>query len=292
MKNLDQEEILHIVKAALKEDIGSCDITTKLTVPSMKKTQATIVAKEEGVVCGLDVARLVFKKVDKNLRFRIQKQDGDKIKANTAFVHLEGAAGSILSAERVALNFLSHLSGIATLTAKYVERVRGYDVKIMDTRKTTPGLRTLEKYAVRCGGGSNHRMGLWDQVLIKDNHLSAFSYQLSAISLKDIIRKIKKKRPKGMKIEIEVKNLREFKETLLTKVDIIMLDNFDIKDIKKAVQIRNQIPDTRCRAVKLEASGGVSLDNVREIAATGVERISVGELTHSVKALDIALNCE
>lgn len=280
-----ERKILPIVKAALKEDIGRGDITSRLLIPAKRKIKAVILAKEKGVVCGLDVVRIVFKAVDRNIRFHPATNDTKMVKANKVLVHLEGNARSILRAERVALNFLGRLSGIATKTRKFVQRVKPYQVKIMDTRKTAPGLRVLEKYAVRCGGGVNHRMGLADQILIKDNHLVAFSFQLSAISLQDMIRKIRKKKPKSLKIEVEVKNLKEFKQALKANPDIIMLDNFSIANIKKAAKMRYKIP-------KLEVSGGVNLNNVRQIAACGVEMISVGELTHSAEALDLTLNCE
>ena len=290
--NIADKKILPLVKIALKEDIGQGDITTKLILPGKRTVKAVIVAKEKGVVCGLDVARLVFKTVDKKIRFRATTAEGKKVKAGRILARLEGEARSILKAERVALNFLGRLSGIATLTNNFVRRVAPYRVKIMDTRKTTPGLRMLEKYAVRCAGGFNHRMGLWDQILIKDNHLSVISHKLQVISLKDLVRKIKKKSPKGVKIEIEVKNLRQFKQALETRPDIIMLDNFTLKNIRKAVKIRNESRTANRELPKLEISGGVNLNNVRGIAACGAEMISVGELTHSAKVLDVALNCE
>ncbi len=289
---ISQKQILPIIKAALKEDVGAGDITTKLIVPANKRIKVAIIAKESGIICGLDLARLVFKAVDKKIRFYAKHSDGKKVKKGKILARLVGEARKILQAERVALNFLGRFSGIATLTDRFVQRVRPYPVRIMDTRKTTPGLRALEKYAVRCAGGFNHRMGLWDQILIKDNHLSAISYQLSAISLKDMITRIKKKKPKGIKVEIEVKNLQEFKEALLAGLDIIMLDNFNLKNIRKAVRIRNKLQTTNYKLPKIEVSGGVNLNNVRKFAATGCEMISVGELTHSPRALDVALNCE
>jgi len=278
-------KILPIIKAALREDIGNGDITTKLVIPAKKNTKAVILAKEAGVVCGLHVAKLVFKTVDKRISFKPKVSDGKRVKKEQVLAGLEGRAVSILKAERVALNFLAQLSGIATLTDKFVQKVKPYPVKIMDTRKTTPGLRMLEKCAVSCAGGQNHRMGLWDQVLVKDNHLKNLKLKIEKFKFKILIEKIKKGAP-GKKIEVEVKNLREFKQVLEARPDIIMLDNMSIKDIKQAVKFRNQL------RTKLEVSGGVNLNNVRRIAATGVERISVGELTHSAKALDVGLNCE
>ena len=295
MKKLDKK-VLTIIRVALKEDIGSGDITSKLILLRKKKIKAVILAKEAGVVCGLNVVRLVFKTVDKRIRFLVTTSDGKEIKAGSVLARLEGEAKGILKAERVALNFLARLSGIATKTFSYIQRVKSFPVKIMDTRKTTPGLRILEKYAVRCAGGFNHRMGLWDQILIKDNHLFVYRIPHTAYRkkpLEELIKKIKRKKPKGMKIEVEVRNLQELKATLVAKPDIIMLDNFKLEDIRKAVKIRNDVRSMMYEVPKLEVSGRVNLDNVRKIAATGVEMISVGELTHSAKALDVALKfCE
>lgn len=287
MKRLEKR-ILPIIKTALNEDIGRGDITSQLIIPSGKRIKAVILAKEGGVICGLDVAGLVFKAIDKRIRFRVLTRDGEKVKTGKALARFEGEARNILKAERVALNFLARLSGIATLTNKFVRRVAPYRVKIMDTRKTTPGLRILEKYAVRCAGGFNHRMGLWGQILIKDNHLCIVRKK----TLQGIIKKVKQKRPKGMKVEVEVTNLRQFKQALEGKPDIIMLDNFKLKDIRKAVKMRNESRIANRELPKIEISGGVNLNNVRSIAACGAEMISVGELTHSAKALDVALNCE
>ena len=293
---ISEKEILPLVKMALKEDIGQGDITTRLIIPPKKRIKALMLAKENGVVCGLDVVGLVFRTLDKRIRFRATTSDGKKVKAGEVLARLEGEAKGILKTERVALNFLGRLSGIATKTFSYIQRVKPFPVKIMDTRKTTPGLRILEKYAVRCAGGFNHRMGLWDQILIKDNHLCVYRISYTVYRkkpLEELIKKIKRKKPKGMKIEVEVRNLQELKATLVAKPDIIMLDNFKLKDIRKAVKIRNDVRSTMYEVPKLEVSGRVNLDNVRKIAATGVEMISVGELTHSAKALDVALKfCE
>ncbi|MBN2097759.1 MAG: carboxylating nicotinate-nucleotide diphosphorylase [Candidatus Omnitrophica bacterium] len=302
MKRLERK-VLPIIKRALREDIGSGDVTSQLVVPAGKKIKAVILAKEAGVVCGLDLARLVFKTVDKRIVFRAQTSDGKRVRRGKILARLEGEARSILKAERVALNFLGHLSGIATLTNQFVQRVKPYPVKILDTRKTAPGLRLLEKYAVRCGGGFNHRLGLWDQVLVKDNHLSIVRSSPACRSgrelgvrrkkIKEIIEQIRENKPKGVKIEVEVKSLKEFEEALETTPDIIMLDNFNLKNIKKALRIRDRLrtPNSQLRT-QLEVSGGVNLSNLRRIAALGVERISIGALTHSSAALDIALNCE
>lgn len=275
---------LSMIKLALREDVAKGDITSKLIIPAKKRIKAVIIAKEGGVVCGLGIIRSVFEAVDKKVRFSAHVREGSRITRGKVLARLEGRALSILKAERVALNFLGRLSGIATLTAKFVQRARPYHVRIMDTRKTTPGLRILEKCAVRCGGGCNHRMGLWDQILIKDNHLHIAHQK----DLQEIVKKARKERPRGMKIELEVKTLAQFKQALEARPDIIMLDNMSLKEINKAVAMRHK---ARSR-IPIEVSGGVSLDNVRRIAACGVEMISVGELTHSAKALDVALNCE
>jgi nicotinate-nucleotide pyrophosphorylase (carboxylating) len=286
---ISEEVMLSVIKAALKEDVGRGDITSQLLVAPKTKIKAAIVAKEKGVVCGLDAARAVFNAVDNSIRFRSAVRDGKEVDKGTVLARLKGDARAILKAERTALNFLSHLSGIASKTFDFVQKVRPYPARIMDTRKTIPGLRVLEKYAVRCGGAFNHRMGLWDGILIKDNHLSSVSPQLLVEGFEDLIKKINRRKPRGLRIEVEVKNLQEFKKALFAGCDIIMLDNFSLKDIKEAVKVRNTLGRT---IPKLEVSGGVTLSNVCRIAACGVERISIGELTHSAKALDVALNCE
>jgi nicotinate-nucleotide pyrophosphorylase (carboxylating) len=292
-------KIQNIIKQALKEDIGRDDITTSLLIPEYLKIKAIILAKEKGVIAGVDIARLVFRAFDRRIKFKPRVKDTESVKADTLIANLEGPAKGILAAERTALNFLSRLSGIATLTKKFVERVKPYKVKIMDTRKTTPNLRILEKYAVRIGGGHNHRMGLFDMVLIKENHLKVLGVRCWVLGKKNVIEETIKSIKKNIKIrtkvkiEIEVKNLREFKQALKLRPDIIMLDNMDVKKIKKAVQIRkdffNLKPKTYNLTPKLEVSGRITLKNVREIAKTGVEMISIGSLTHSVKSLDISL---
>ncbi len=292
LQNAKLKQALPVIKTALREDIGRGDITSRLTVAAKKRIKAVIVAKGSGIVCGLDVARSVFQAVDRKISFRTMVREGRRVKRGKIVARIEGNVRSILKAERTALNFLARLSGIATLANKFIQRVKPYKVKIMDTRKTTPGLRTLEKYAVRCGGAFNHRMGLWDQVLVKDNHLSIV-YSLLSIDLKDLLRKIKRRKPRRMKIEVEVKNLAEFRQALEAGPDIVMLDNMSIRDIKKAVKLRNEQTNKRTNEqTNLEVSGGINLNNVRKIAACGIERISVGALTHSAKAVDFSLNCE
>jgi len=281
-----------IVRSSLKEDIGKRDITTELTIPKDKRVKAVLLAKEDGVVCGLNVAAGVFKEIDKKIKFKPLVLEGQPVKKGKIIARIEGKAQSILTAERVALNFLSLLSGIATKTREYVDRIKPYKVnpafarkgrvKIMDTRKTIPGLRELQKYAVRVGGGVNHRMRLDEMVLIKDNHLRVQSSKFKVQS------SIRKKIPKDTKIEIEVKNLREFKEALRAEPDIIMLDNMKIPDIRKAIKIKRNT-QYAIRNTLIEASGGITLANVKKVAATGVDMISIGELTHSLKSMDISL---
>ncbi len=276
---LDQAKLDLIVRHALLEDIGKGDITTQLTIPKNKNINAVLIAKEKCVVCGLEVAERVFKTVDKEIKFSPQAKEGIKIKKGKVIVKIEGKAHSILSAERVALNLFSLLSGVATKTREYVEKIKPYKAKITDTRKTMPGLRELQKYAVRIGGGFNHRMALDEMILIKDNHLQVTEgyTQLPKV-------------PKGYKIEIEVQNLEEFKHALRFKPDVIMLDNMELAEIKKAVEIVNNTSFTSHHPrTKLEASGGVEVEEVREIAACGVDIISIGDLTHSVKAIDVSL---
>lgn len=282
-------EIAEIIKNALVEDAAREDITTRALIPSGLKCSAKIIAKESGVACGLTIAGLVFRQLDKDIKFKTKVKDGAKIKKGACLAELSGSARQILSAERVALNLLGHLSGIATLTRQFVEKVNSYKVKILDTRKTTPNLRILERYAVRCGSGFNHRLNLSDQILIKDNHIQATGYMLHATGLKEMIEKAREK-AKGKKIEIEVENLRQFRQALAARPDIIMLDNFKLSDIREAVKIRNHSPFTIHQSpIKLEASGGITLENVKQVASCGVDFISIGALTHSVKSLDLSL---
>lgn len=276
-----------LIKEALREDIGCGDITTQMLIPKDKKIKAVLLLKEKAVVAGIDIAKKVFKTMDAAVTFKAKCSDGSLQNPGKIIAILEGRAKAILQAERTALNFLSHLSGVATLTHQFVQRVKPYKVKIMDTRKTIPGLRELQKYAVSVGGGYNHRMGLWDGVLIKDNHIVASSVVRSPSSVEELVEMAKKRRPKSQKIEIEVKNLQEFRQALRAETDIIMLDNMKLSDIRQAVRIRNT--EYGRRTTKIEVSGGVTLDNVRAIAKTGVDMISIGALTHSAKAIDLSL---
>lgn len=275
---------LHIIRGALFEDIGKQDITTELIIPKDKNIKAVLLAKEECIICGLEIAGHVFRVIDKDIKFSPLVKEGQKIKRGAVVAKLKGKAGSILSAERVCLNLLGLLSGVATKTRSYVDKIKPYKVKIIDTRKTLPGLRELQKYAVRVGGGFNHRMALDEMILVKDNHLKVMGEEFWNIGFRQI------KKTSHFEIEIEVKTLKEFKRALKLKPDIIMLDNMSLKDMKKATQLRNNLSANNKDPIpKLEASGGITLKNVRQIAKTGVDMISIGALTHSVKSPDLSL---
>jgi len=272
-------EIKDIIRNALSEDIGLGDITSESIIPENETAKAVFLAKETCIVCGIQVAALVFKITDPDINFKTQVKDSDTVKKGKVIASVSGRARSILAGERVALNFLSHLSGISTKTHAFAAMVKPYKTKILDTRKTSPGLRLLEKYAVRMGGGYNHRFGLDEMLLIKDNH----------IRIAGGLDKIKAL-PANYKTEIEVKNLKEFESALRLKPDIIMLDNMHYKDMKQAVKLRNNLSPQKGNPLpKLEASGGISLKNVKKIASTGIDMISIGSLTHSVEAIDISL---
>ncbi len=290
---LEKDKIIDFIKSALKEDIGKIDVTTSFLIPSSLKVRADIIAKSSGVLAGLPLVETVYDLLDSGLRIKFNAKDGDNIEPGKAVCYLEGQATSILKGERLALNLLGRASGIATITKKFVDKTKKYNVDIMDTRKTTPNMRYIERYAVRVAGGQNHRFGLFDQVLIKDNHLAALRQLLpnrkSTLIIKDAIETAKRRAQKNVKIEIEVRSIAEFEEALSAGADIIMLDNMHPDRIKEAVKIRNA-GSARARQVKIEASGGITLDNVEEYSRTGVERISIGALTHSAPALDFALN--
>lgn len=265
-----------IINQALEEDLAWGDITTEGTVPSTKKSSANLVAKQDGIICGLDVFERVMKIVDNQTSVIKNFNDGDSIKKGDIIAQIKGFSKSILSAERVALNLLQHMSGIATQTANIVSKLINTNVKIADTRKTTPNLRVLEKYAVRVGGGTNHRFNLADGVLIKDNHINA------AGSITNAVNSAKAYIPHTVKIEVETENLEQVQEALDCGADIIMLDNMDIATMRKAVDLINK------RAIT-EASGNMGEKDLIEVASTGVDIISIGALTHSVKAMDISL---
>lgn len=282
---MNTKKLKSIIKSALIEDIGKKDITTETIIGDIK-VKAVIISKNEGVIAGLDIANTAFQLVSKNTKFRKLVKDGDKVHKNQILAILDGKAKKILIAERTALNFLSHLSGIATLTSKYAEKIKPYRCKLLDTRKTTPLLREMEKYAVRMGGGHNHRKGLYDMVLIKDNHLKLISY----CEIKKVIDSVKKRISKSVKIEVEVDTLDSFKKIYDCKADIIMLDNMSPDKMKKAVKwIKKQKALAKSKKIILEASGGINLSNIKEIAKTGVDLISIGEITHSAPALDTSL---
>ena len=272
-----------IINGALAEDLGKGDVTTAALIPGDRQGTGFIVAKQEGILAGTVVAKLVFHRVDPELKVEILLEDGSRVKPSTKVAKVSGSMASILKAERVALNFLQRLSGIASETNRYVERVKGLPVRIMDTRKTTPGLRSLEKYAVSVGGGKNHRMNLGDGILIKDNHLATLRSQ--GLNIKEIVAKAKQNASHRLPVEIEIRTVSEALEAAEAGVDIVMLDNMRLEDMRKAVE------SIHGHAL-IEASGGITLDNVRAVAETGVDYISIGALTHSARALDINLELE
>lgn len=268
-----------LIELAFEEDIGIGDITTESTVSPSQRGLGTIITETEGVIAGLPVAQRVFEKLDPNLDFQMLVADSDRVEGMTSIATVEGSAKSILTGERIALNFLQRLSGTATLTAQFVAATAKYDVKIIDTRKTTAGWRALQKYAVRAGGGHNHRFGLYDGVLIKDNHIVAAGGVAQAIEqARSVV-------PHTMKIEVEVETLDQVGEAQAAGADIILLDNMPVNFMKAAV---GEIS----RDVLTEASGGITLDQVEAVAATGVNFISVGALTHSAMPLNIRLDLE
>jgi nicotinate-nucleotide pyrophosphorylase (carboxylating) len=268
-----------IIENALLEDIHTGDITTLAVVPNKRHAKARLVAKEPLILAGILVAERVFKILDQNVLFAQKNSDGDAIPKGAVIAEMEGDAAMLLQGERVALNLLQRMCGTATLTSKYVEAVSGTKARIVDTRKTTPGLRVLEKYAVRVGGGINHRTGLYDGVLIKENHIAA------AGGITQAINSARAYIPHTLKIEIETETISQVEEALTAGADIIMLDNMELDTMRRAVSIVSG-------RVQLEASGGVSLETVRAIADTGVDIISVGALTHSARAMDISMLLE
>ncbi len=278
--------VLGIVRGALTEDLGSGDVTSNTFVPEGTNAQGHLMGKEDFILCGLPVAELVFRELDHDCGLLATAADGDAIKRGTAFATVSGNARAILAAERTALNFLQRMSAIATLTSRYVAKVKPTAALVYDTRKTTPGLRILEKYAVLVGGGRNHRMGLYDQILVKDNHLAV----LNAAGV-DVFKEIEKMdRGKLPQVEIEVTGVADAVRALEAGADIIMLDNMTVDEMRDAVHaVSGKAAELSLPVPVLEASGGVTLETIASIAATGVHRISVGSLTHSVKAVDISL---
>lgn len=271
-----------LIRRALLEDATNNDVTTNSLIPKHHVSKATIIIKEDAIVCGLKVVERVFKLLDPRIQFRAIAKDGTKVKRNTIVARLKGKTRGILTGERVALNFLGYLSGIGTDTKKFVEKTRRTKAKILDTRKTTPGLRILEKRAVKCGGGHNHRPDLSQLVLIKDNHRHACQPN---ISIPEAIKRARKKTKKA--IEIEVDTLKQFQEALTADPDMILLDNMTCAQMKKAVAIVKKLPKKR-RPI-LEASGGITLRSVEKVALTGVDCISIGSLTHTHTGIDVSL---
>lgn len=271
-----------LIDRALSEDIGAGDLTAQYFVPVDRQATALVVARQEGVIAGVELAREVFQTVDSSLDVAVMIEDGARVTTGAIVMKISGSARGILTAERTALNFMQHLSGIASQTYEYVKAVEGTKARILDTRKTTPGWRLLEKAAVVSGGGTNHRMGLYDRVMVKDNHLVS---EGAMQTLQDAMRQLSVDHPE-VEVEVEADHLDQVEAFLgMEEVDCILLDNMTLEEMKKAVQLRG----VRIRPT-LEASGGVTLSTVRAIAETGVDFISVGALTHSVKAMDLALD--
>ena len=275
-KEPNKEQINNLIKVALNEDIGLGDITTRSIVSPNDVYEAEILARNNMVLCGLGILKAVFSRLDPNVDYSDDSfNDGDSVKAGTTILKIKGRGIALLEGERVALNILQRLCGIASLTRQYVERAN--PVQILDTRKTTPGLRVFEKYAVYCGGGKNHRFGLYDAVLIKDNHIKASGGVIQAI------KEVKKNNGTGIRIEVEATTIEEVRDAIEAKSDIIMLDNMSMKKIKEAIQLI----DGRAR---IEVSGTISLDQLDALSKTNIDCVSVGALTHSPKAADISMN--
>lgn len=272
--NIINKRTKELIKMALEEDHIENDITTNSLFPEYRKAKAIVIAKSDGILCGLDIFKEVFLTIGKEINFKTDFKDGDEFKKGDIIIEMEGDVRIILKGERTALDFLGHLSGIATKTHSLVKKTGGR-IKVLDTRKTTPGFRELEKYAVKTGGGYNHRMNLEEMAMLKENHLIFFN------SIKDAVDRIRK-RSKDIKIEVEVKNLKEFKEVLSLEVDRIMLDNFSLEDIREAVKINGGRRE-------LEISGGVNESNIEEYSLTGADYVSSGALTHSFKNSDFSL---
>jgi nicotinate-nucleotide pyrophosphorylase [carboxylating] (EC 2.4.2.19) len=274
---LNIQELEYIIEHAFREDIGDGDITTNNLIPENSVAKASMTAKADGVIAGLPIAEKVFKKLDPNLIWKPLVKDGDTIEKGQVIVEMQGSFRALLTGERLALNLMQRMSGIASETAKYVAEVKHTNVQILDTRKTVPGLRTLDKYSVKIGGGTNHRIGLYDLVMIKDNHIKV------AGGIAPAVEQIRKSIPNHIKVEVETTNIKEVQEALSAGADIIMLDNMSNEAMTEAVQLVNG-------KAKTEASGNMNLERLKGVAETGVDFISIGALTHSVKALDISQN--
>jgi nicotinate-nucleotide pyrophosphorylase (carboxylating) len=272
------DDIADTVRRALAEDVGAGDLTANL-IPGGTPARAQVIAREEAVLCGAAWFDEVLRQLDRNVRVDWNARDGDAVRENQVLCTLEGPARAILTGERTALNFLQTLSGTATVTRRYVEAVRGTHAIVLDTRKTLPGLRTAQKYAVRCGGGQNHRMGLYDAILIKENHIAA------AGSVAGAVEAARRTAPAGTTVEVEVEDIAQLNEALAAGADRLLLDNFSLRRLREAVQA------TAGRA-RIEASGGITLENIRAVAETGVDCISIGALTKHVRAVDLSLRFE
>ena len=274
------KEIINLIDLAIKEDLGEGDHTSLASIPANKTGKARIFAKEKGVIAGVELGAFIFRYIDPEISITEIKKDGDMVNPGDDILIVEGQEQKLLQSERLVLNFMQRMSGIATLTSKYAGAIAGFKARLLDTRKTTPGLRKIEKWAVRTGGGYNHRMGLYDMIMLKENHIAyAGGIEAAIVKVNDYL----KKKGKHIPIEVETRNLDEVAEVLeVGGVSRIMLDNFDIAEMRLAVQMING-------RFEVEASGGVNLDTIRQIAETGVDFISVGALTHSVKSLDISM---
>jgi nicotinate-nucleotide pyrophosphorylase (carboxylating) len=283
VNRLDDTQLDEIVSTALKEDRTDNDVTTDALISENQQGAASFIMKEAGILAGITILRKIFHTIDSSLVVQCRYEDGDYIQKQEVIALIKGRVASILRGERVALNFLQRLCGIATETSRYVKEVQGLPVYILDTRKTTPGLRILEKYAVVVGGGRNHRMNLQESILIKDNHIAILRNQ--GLTLNDIILKARHNAPEGIIAEVEVTNLEEVMSAVEAGVDVIMLDNMSVETMRRAVELING-------RSAIEASGGITLKDIRSIAETGVNYISTGALTHSVKSLDISLEIE
>ncbi|PCJ61804.1 MAG: nicotinate-nucleotide diphosphorylase (carboxylating) [Planctomycetota bacterium] len=286
LKKLTPSSYKLIVDQAIQEDISTGDITSKAVNLPDEEFKGFLVSREKGILSGMDIAKYTLEKIAPNAKISLLKKDGNNLSPNTKIAKISGLTSEVLTAERILLNFIQRLSGIASITKQYADLIKHTNAKILDTRKTTPGWRLLEKYAVTCGGGYNHRIGLYDMVMIKDNHIASVS-KLTKNPIKECIQRAKKSiGKKKIKIIVEIDHLSQLEEALLASPQIILLDNMKPAFLKRAVNLKNSLAPK----ILLEASGGVNLKTVKKIAESGVDRISVGALTHSVKALDIGLD--
>ena len=278
--NFPEKEIGHLIDLALQEDLGDVgDLSSQLTIDENSEMSAKLIAKAKGVISGLEIIKLVIKKISGSVRITLHRKDGDVVHPKDLIAELEGNVRDILLAERTFLNFIQRMSGVATYTNQFVMAVGKYPTKILDTRKTLPAYRMMDKYSVVCGGGSNHRMGLYDMVMLKDNHIAACGGIVPALE------NVFENKPKGVKVEIEVENLEQLKQVLDFPVDQIMLDNMNTEQMSEAVQIVRK----QGHSAVIEASGNMTLERVEQVAKAGVDVISIGAITHSVSALDISL---